>query len=36
MYIQEFYQHVEALWNDEGVQKVYRRSDEYQLIDCAS
>ena len=36
MYIQEFYQHAEALWNDEGVQKVYRRSDEYQLIDCAS
>ncbi|KOB52211.1 Guanine nucleotide-binding protein G(S) subunit alpha [Operophtera brumata] len=31
----EFYEHTEALWKDQGVQRTYDRSNEYQLIDCA-
>lgn len=34
-YPQEFYDHVEDLWADGGVQNSYERSNEYQLIDCA-
>ena len=32
---QMFYEYCDALWQDEGVQKCYARSNEYQLIDCA-
>ena len=32
---QEFYEIVEALWKDRGVQQSFERSNEYQLIDCA-
>ena len=32
---QEFFEHVEILWQDQGVQACYERSNEYQLIDCA-
>lgn len=28
--------HVQALWNDNGVHKAYSRSNEYQLLDCAA
>ncbi|CAB3249587.1 unnamed protein product [Arctia plantaginis] len=34
-YPSEFYEHTEALWKDQGVQRTYERSNEYQLIDCA-
>jgi len=34
-YSEEFYDHVEALWADKGVQECFERSNEYQLIDCA-
>lgn len=34
-YPAEFYEHTEALWKDQGVQRTYERSNEYQLIDCA-
>ncbi|XP_043214049.1 guanine nucleotide-binding protein G(s) subunit alpha-like isoform X1 [Amphibalanus amphitrite] len=34
-YPPEFYDHVEALWQDKGVQACYERANEYQLIDCA-
>lgn len=30
-----FFDHVEKLWADEGVQTCFERSNEYQLIDCA-
>lgn len=32
---QEFLDHAEKLWADAGVQECYRRSHEFQLIDCA-
>lgn len=32
---QEFYEIVETLWKDRGVQQSFERSNEYQLIDCA-
>ncbi|XP_064105886.1 guanine nucleotide-binding protein G(s) subunit alpha-like [Macrobrachium nipponense] len=32
---QEFYSHVEKLWRDRGVQEVYSRHNEFQLIDCS-
>ncbi|XP_064156494.1 guanine nucleotide-binding protein G(s) subunit alpha-like [Anguilla rostrata] len=31
----EFYEHAKYLWQDEGVQACFERSNEYQLIDCA-
>ncbi|XP_043474737.1 guanine nucleotide-binding protein G(s) subunit alpha isoform X1 [Leptopilina heterotoma] len=31
----EFYEIVENLWRDKGVQQSFERSNEYQLIDCA-
>jgi len=34
-YSDEFFDHVEALWKDSGVQECFERSNEYQLIDCA-
>lgn len=34
-YPPEFYEHTEELWKDQGVQRTYERSNEYQLIDCA-
>lgn len=34
-YSPEFFEVVENLWNDPGVQACYERSNEYQLIDCA-
>lgn len=34
-YPQEFYDNVEVLWKDKGVQECFERSNEYQLIDCA-
>ena len=34
-YSDEFFDHVEVLWKDKGVQKCFERSNEYQLIDCA-
>uniref|UniRef100_A0A914UXX6 Guanine nucleotide-binding protein G(s) subunit alpha n=1 Tax=Plectus sambesii TaxID=2011161 RepID=A0A914UXX6_9BILA len=34
-YPQEFFDHVQALWADKGVQTCFERSNEYQLIDCA-
>ncbi|KAM9813606.1 guanine nucleotide-binding protein G(s) subunit alpha-like isoform 2-T2 [Neosynchiropus ocellatus] len=33
--IEEFYDHTKLLWQDEGVQACWERSNEYQLIDCA-
>lgn len=32
---QEFFGYVEKLWRDRGVQEVYSRQNEYQLIDCS-
>lgn len=34
-YPPEFYEIVETLWKDRGVQQSFERSNEYQLIDCA-
>lgn len=34
-YPDEFYEHTEQLWKDEGVIRAFERSNEYQLIDCA-
>ncbi|KAK1116799.1 Guanine nucleotide-binding protein G(s) subunit alpha [Melipona bicolor] len=34
-YPPEFFDIVETLWKDRGVQQSYERSNEYQLIDCA-
>jgi len=34
-YSDEFFDHVEVLWKDSGVQDCFERSNEYQLIDCA-
>ncbi|XP_069690430.1 guanine nucleotide-binding protein G(f) subunit alpha isoform X1 [Periplaneta americana] len=34
-YTQEYYDHVQTLWNDKGVKECYRRSNEFQLIDSA-
>uniref|UniRef100_A0A914WSR1 Adenylate cyclase-stimulating G alpha protein n=1 Tax=Plectus sambesii TaxID=2011161 RepID=A0A914WSR1_9BILA len=33
--ILEFFEHVQSLWDDDGVKECYARSNEYQLIDCA-
>jgi len=32
----EFFEHVQELWRDPGVQACFERSNEYQLIDCAA
>ncbi|KAF4526106.1 hypothetical protein B566_EDAN007600 [Ephemera danica] len=34
-YNQDFYDAVLRLWQDSGVQECFRRSNEFQLIDCA-
>jgi len=34
-YPPEFFENVEILWSDGGVQECFQRSNEYQLIDCA-
>jgi len=34
-YTQEYYDHVQTLWNDNGIKECYRRSNEFQLIDSA-
>ena len=34
-FLKEFYDHCMKLWQDKGVMECYRRSNEYQLIDCA-
>lgn len=34
-YFDVFFDHLERLWSDAGVQKTFDRSNEYQLIDCA-
>ncbi|XP_002734471.1 guanine nucleotide-binding protein G(s) subunit alpha-like [Saccoglossus kowalevskii] len=34
-YPEEFWDHTEVLWKDQGVQTCYERSNEYQLIDSA-
>nr|CAI5864777.1 unnamed protein product [Callosobruchus analis] len=31
----EYFDHVKTAWSDEGVQRTYERSNEYQLIDSA-
>lgn len=35
VYSEEFFDHVEILWRDKGIQDCFERSNEYQLIDCA-
>uniref|UniRef100_A0AAY5LAD1 GNAS complex locus n=1 Tax=Esox lucius TaxID=8010 RepID=A0AAY5LAD1_ESOLU len=32
---QEFFEHAQQLWDDDGVKACFERSNEYQLIDCA-
>ncbi|XP_076053838.1 guanine nucleotide-binding protein G(f) subunit alpha-like [Oratosquilla oratoria] len=32
---EEFFGHAERLWADEGVQRVYNKQNQYNLIDCA-
>ncbi|XP_072267557.1 guanine nucleotide-binding protein G(olf) subunit alpha isoform X1 [Pyxicephalus adspersus] len=34
-YTQEFFEHAQMLWDDDGVKACFERSNEYQLIDCA-
>lgn len=35
VYNQPFYNHIKALWADDGIQECFRRSNEYSLIDSA-
>ncbi|CAG7719312.1 unnamed protein product, partial [Allacma fusca] len=32
--LEEFFKHVQALWNDDGVQECHSRGSEFQLPDC--
>ncbi|KAK5850332.1 hypothetical protein PBY51_014590 [Eleginops maclovinus] len=32
---EEFFEHAQKLWEDDGVKACFERSNEYQLIDCA-
>uniref|UniRef100_A0A8C6U6H5 Uncharacterized protein n=1 Tax=Neogobius melanostomus TaxID=47308 RepID=A0A8C6U6H5_9GOBI len=32
---EEFFEHAQRLWEDEGVKACFERANEYQLIDCA-
>ncbi|KAK1885301.1 Guanine nucleotide-binding protein G(olf) subunit alpha [Dissostichus eleginoides] len=32
---EEFFEHTQNLWEDEGVKACFERANEYQLIDCA-
>ncbi|XP_053716230.1 guanine nucleotide-binding protein G(olf) subunit alpha-like isoform X2 [Synchiropus splendidus] len=34
-YSEEFFEHAQKLWEDDGVKACYERANEYQLIDCA-
>uniref|UniRef100_A0A6Q2XGU7 Guanine nucleotide-binding protein G(Olf) subunit alpha n=1 Tax=Esox lucius TaxID=8010 RepID=A0A6Q2XGU7_ESOLU len=34
-YTEEFFEHAQQLWDDDGVKACFERSNEYQLIDCA-
>lgn len=34
-YTDEFFDHVELVWQDQGIKDTFERSNEYQLIDCA-
>ncbi|XP_078100451.1 guanine nucleotide-binding protein G(olf) subunit alpha-like [Sander vitreus] len=34
-YTEEFFEHTQKLWEDDGVKACCERSNEYQLIDCA-
>ncbi|XP_047423825.1 guanine nucleotide-binding protein G(olf) subunit alpha-like isoform X1 [Mugil cephalus] len=34
-YTEEFFEHSQKLWEDDGVKACYERANEYQLIDCA-
>ncbi|CAH2084232.1 unnamed protein product [Euphydryas editha] len=34
-YTEEYFDHVRALWKDDGVRECFRRSNEYQLLDSA-
>ncbi|GLD69134.1 uncharacterized protein AKAME5_002044700 [Lates japonicus] len=34
-YTEEFFEHAQKLWEDDGVKACFERSNEYQLIDCA-
>ncbi|XP_061614691.1 guanine nucleotide-binding protein G(olf) subunit alpha-like isoform X1 [Phyllopteryx taeniolatus] len=34
-YTEEFFEHAQKLWEDDGVKACYERANEYQLIDCA-
>ncbi|KAG9479079.1 guanine nucleotide-binding protein G(olf) subunit alpha isoform X1 [Eleutherodactylus coqui] len=34
-YTEEFFEHAQKLWDDDGVKACFERSNEYQLIDCA-
>ena len=33
--VKEFFDHVQRLWADKGIQACFERANEYQLIDCA-
>lgn len=32
---QDFFEHTQKLWEDDGIKACFERSNEYQLIDCA-
>ncbi|XP_026036325.1 guanine nucleotide-binding protein G(olf) subunit alpha-like isoform X2 [Astatotilapia calliptera] len=34
-YTEEFFEHAQKLWEDDGVKACFERANEYQLIDCA-
>ncbi|XP_075905148.1 guanine nucleotide-binding protein G(olf) subunit alpha-like isoform X2 [Nelusetta ayraudi] len=34
-YTEEFFEHAQKLWEDDGIKSCFERSNEYQLIDCA-
>ncbi|XP_078019036.1 guanine nucleotide-binding protein G(olf) subunit alpha-like isoform X1 [Epinephelus lanceolatus] len=34
-YTEEFFEHAQKLWEDNGVKACFERANEYQLIDCA-
>ncbi|XP_062235910.1 guanine nucleotide-binding protein G(olf) subunit alpha-like [Platichthys flesus] len=34
-YTEEFFEHAQQLWVDDGIKACFERSNEYQLIDCA-
>ncbi|KAM8822981.1 guanine nucleotide-binding protein G(olf) subunit alpha-like isoform 1-T2 [Spinachia spinachia] len=34
-YTEDFFEHTQKLWEDDGVKMCFERANEYQLIDCA-